>query len=143
MMLRAASYALGYITFAKGDKRVYFLLEGVYANLVNLALSVLFYYLWGLTGMAWSFVVNYVLYYVVVSVVVRNRYGYSETKEVVKLFICSSVLMSILLLLSYFSVEVYYPMAGIITMTLCLLYLKRLDQKTSILQTIKQRFFHG
>lgn len=143
MMLRAASYALGYITFAKGDKKVYFLLEGVYANLVNLALSVLFYYLWGLTGMAWSFVVNYVLYYVVVSVVVRNRYGYSETKEVVKLFICSSVLMSILLLLSYFSVEVYYPMAGIITMILCLLYLKKLDQKTSILQTIKQKFFHG
>jgi O-antigen/teichoic acid export membrane protein len=137
MMLRAASYALGYITFAKGDKRVYFLLEGVYANLVNLALSVLFYYLWGLTGMAWSFVVNYMLYYSLIRFVDTKRYGYQASKSVNRLILLSVLLMCVLLAISYLLPKVwYYSIGCVATLLLCVIYLKSLNDNTGLINSI-------
>ena len=137
MLLRAASYALGYASFAKGDKKVYLFLEGGYSNLSNLVLSVVMYYLWGLNGLAWSFVINYALYYVLIRFVDTKRYGYQITESVKKLIIVSVVLLSALLVISYMMPKIwYYLVGGIATLTLSFFYLRLLNNKTGLVNTL-------
>ena len=140
MLFKATGYALGYASFAKGDKKVYLFLEGIYGNLLNIILSVSFYYFGGLQGLAWSFVINYLQYYFVVKYVDGHRYGYKQTDSVSKLVFVSALVMTLLLALSYLKNEIlYYTVAGVVTSVLCWLYLSNLNKKTGLLQTIKSR----
>lgn len=137
MLIRAASYALGYASFAKGDKKVYMFLEGGCSNFSNLVLSVTMYYLWGLNGLAWSFVVNYSLYYLLIRYVDARRYGYRITESVRILIISSIVLMSALLAISFVMPEIwYYSVGGISTLTLSILYLRSLNNKTGLVNAL-------
>lgn len=140
MLMRAASYALGYASFARGDKKVYLFLEGGYSNFSNLVLSVGMYYLWGLNGLALSFVVNYSLYYILIRFVDAKRYGYQASNDVNMLIFLSVLLMFLLLAISYLLPKVwYYSIGCVITLVLCLFYLKALNAKTGILKTILYR----
>lgn len=137
MLLRAASYALGYASFAKGDKIVYLLVEGVYGNVVNLMLAVVMYYFWGLHGMAWSFVINYVQYYLLIRYIDSKRYGYQQSSAVIKLIAISAAAMLFLLALSYILPNVwYYSTGGAISIILCYLYIRKLNQKTDLFNTL-------
>jgi O-antigen/teichoic acid export membrane protein len=101
VILRAVSYPIGYISFAKGDSRVFFWLEGVVSNLLNLCLSLVFYKIWGLIGIGIAYIVLYSIYLLIVYQVAKKRYMFSFEKEVyIVLFV--SVLLSIL---SYFSIS--------------------------------------
>ncbi len=137
MLLRAASYALGYASFAKGDKKVYLFLEGGYGNFANLVLSVTMYYLWGLNGLAWSFVVNYLLYYLLIRFVDTKRYGYQASNNVNKLILLSIFLMFALLAISYLLPKVWYYSAGsVATLLLCVFYLKSLNNRTGLVNAL-------
>ena len=137
MLMRAASYALGYASFAKGDKKVYLFLEGGYSNFANLVLSVTMYYLWGLHGLAWSFVVNYMLYYSLIRFVDTKRYGYQASKSVNRLILLSVLLMCVLLAISYLLPKVwYYSIGCVVTLLLCVIYLKSLNDKTGLINSI-------
>lgn len=137
MLLRAASYTLGYASFAKGDRKVYFLLEGVYGNFSNLMFSVIMYYLWGLTGLAWSFVCHYILYYIIVRVVDNKRYGYRTSNSVNKLILLSVLQMFALLAMSYLLPKLWYYLIGsVVTMVVCVFYFKSLNDKTGFVNAI-------
>lgn len=137
MLLRAAGYALGYASFAKGDKKVYLFLEGGYSNFANLVLSVTMYYLWGLNGLAWSFAINYLLYYLLIRLVDTKRYGYQASNSVNKLILISVFLMFALLTISYLLPKVWYYSAGsVVTLLLCVCYLKLLNDKTGLVNAI-------
>ena len=147
MMLRAASYALGYASFAKGDKKVYLFVEGGYSNAANLILAIVMYYFFGLLGLAWSFVINYALYYVVIHYIDRRRYDYIITKDAMMLIIRSFCAMLLLLAISYLlPTNLYYPLGGGLTVLLCWFYLRELNQKTGLINVllcrINQRISH-
>lgn len=137
MLMRAVSYALGYASFAKGDKKVYILLEGCYANFSNVVLSVSMYYFWGLNGLAWSFVVNYMFYYLLIRSVDSKRFCYQASNSVNKLILLSVLLMFALLTISYLLPNIwYYLIGGIATLLLCVFYLKLLNDKTGLLNAL-------
>lgn len=140
MLIKTASYALGYASFAKGDKKVYLLLEGLYSNLAYLVLSVVFYYFWGLQGLAWSFVVNYFVYYLIVKFVDQRRYGYQRSKPLSFLLRLSLFLMTGLLLLSFSPTIIYYPIAGVVILVITIYYLKILNQKTNLISSFVLKF---
>jgi O-antigen/teichoic acid export membrane protein len=141
MLLKAVSYSLGYISFAKGDKKVYMFLEGFYGNVVNLVLSIGLYYLWGLTGLAISFVVDYLQYYFVVSTVDRKRYGYQSNKTVSKLILVSVSSIAGMLVLSYILPNVdFYIIGSAFALILNFFYLKRLNSKTGLVSIINKKF---
>ena len=142
MLLKTASYALGYASFAKGDKKIYFFLEGGYSNITNLLLSVSFYYLWGLTGLAYSFVVNYILYYVIISYVDCKRYHYKISRDVKLITLVSFASIGILLLLNYLvSGIVYYSIASVLAIMLTVVFLYKLNTKTELLSVLKAKYF--
>ena len=137
MLLRAASYALGYASFANGDKKVYLFIEGIYGNAFNILLAVLMYYFWGLHGMAWAFVINYLQYYLIIKYVDTRRYGYQVSVEVLKLIARSALAMMFLLVISYLLPKVwYYSLGGAFTLMLCFLYAKKINQKTNLFNSI-------
>ena len=141
MLLKTAAYALGYASFAKGDKKIYLFLEGGYSNVANLILSVSFYYFWGLVGLAWSFVVNYLIYYILISYVDIKRYDYFMSDDLKRLTLMSFLIMSAMLILDQTMNGIsYYCISSVIAIFAVAYYLSLLNRKTGLLQIIKTKF---
>lgn len=85
LVFKSFSYPIGYIAFAKGDKRVFFWLEGIVGNVMNLSLSVLGYTLYGLIGLGVASVISFVVYIVIVSTVARIRYDFRIPVSIIRL----------------------------------------------------------
>lgn len=138
--VKVIAYALGYVSFAKGDKIVYVFLEGGYSNIANIILSVGLYYLMGLKGIAYAFVISNVFYYAVVLMVDHKRYGYSVNKETINVVLINSFVMLVILFNHYIlSGMYYYFITGIIVFLSTLYNVKKLNVKTDIVSTIRNR----
>jgi len=84
---KAASYPLGYISFAKGDQRVFFWLEGIFGNFLQITLNICFYYFFGLRGLGFSFIAIYIIYLIVISIVTNKIYKLNFNSISVRLFL--------------------------------------------------------
>lgn len=76
LLLKGLMYPLGYITFAKDNKRLYFWMEGVGGNLLTLALMASFYTVFGLDGLGMAMVVDDIIAIVVYLIVNGRLYGF-------------------------------------------------------------------
>lgn len=81
VLIKALMYPLGYIAFAKDNRKLFFWLEGVYGNLMFLGLSCLGYYLFGLIGLGYSLIVDCVLCFVVYYAVNSRLYSYTFSRK--------------------------------------------------------------
>lgn len=139
MLFKSMSYALGYLSFAKGDIKVYMLLEAGYGNLANLLFSIFFYYLWGLKGIAIAFLVNYILYYIIIRAVDKYRYNYFCTAELNNVVFLNVVLTVLLYSCNVIHNQFLYILISIIIIgVICFYNIRRLNERTQILNTIKQ-----
>lgn len=78
---RALAFPMAYITFAKGNKKVFFILEGIVCNTLTLSLSCLGYYIFGLIGLGYALVLDNALCLIIYYIVNRNLYGYGFSKD--------------------------------------------------------------
>lgn len=144
MLLKAAAYALGYISFAHGDKKTYLCFEVLYGNIVNPILSLSFYYAFGLMGLAFSFVLTYFLYLILVRYIAIKRYKYQPTIRVNSL-----TLLSFLSLLGLFFLNIILDGLGkyFVCILLCFIisavYIYLLNQRTHLISTLLNRFYHA
>lgn len=83
VLVKALMYPLGYIAFAKDNRRLFFWLEGVYGNVMFLLLSCLGYYFFGLIGLGYSLIIDCSLCFAVYYVVNRRLYAYSFSRRAV------------------------------------------------------------
>ncbi len=81
VLFKGLMYPLGYISFAREDKRLFFWLEGVMSNMMTLVLSVVFYKLFGLTGLGMALVVDCVICLLVYLIVTRRRYSFAYSRR--------------------------------------------------------------
>lgn len=72
-IFRTLSWCLAFTILAKGDGKTYLWTE-VSSAVINLALNIVFYRWWGLTGLGIAFLVSYVLYTIIVAVVYFKVY---------------------------------------------------------------------
>lgn len=86
MFFKVPAWVVGFIFIAKGKSKLFFWSELV-SNLYLLALNLVGYYYWGLTGLGISFLVSYILYLIQVYVIARRNYGFYFHKGFIKLFI--------------------------------------------------------
>lgn len=116
LLLRAFSFPMAYITFAKGNKKVYFLLEGIVAPCVTLGLSCWFFYLYGIIGLGYAIVADnafcLILYYIV-----NNRlYGYNFSRGSLLNFSIGGILTGGCFVFSFFSsMALSYSLMGVFT----------------------------
>lgn len=86
MFFKVPAWVVGFIFIAKGKSKLFFWSELV-SNLYLLALNLVGYYYWGLTGLGISFLVSYILYLIQVYVIAKRNYGFYFHKGFIKLFI--------------------------------------------------------
>ncbi|MCC8038818.1 MAG: oligosaccharide flippase family protein [Bacteroidales bacterium] len=82
--LRASSWCMAFTILARGDGKVYLVTE-VTSAAIGLALNILGYHLWGLVGLAASYIAWYGAYTLITWVVYRLRYGMSLDARVATL----------------------------------------------------------
>ena len=82
--LRALMMPMGYITFAKDNKKAFFVLEGLFGNLLTLALSCVGFYFFGLIGLGYAFLADNAICIIVYYIVNRNLYGYRLSADAFK-----------------------------------------------------------
>lgn len=75
--LKALMYPMGYIAFAKDDKRLFFWLEGVYGNLLTLIASCGMFSLFGLNGLGYGVVLDCTICFVTYYIINNRKYGYT------------------------------------------------------------------
>lgn len=81
IMLKALMFPMGYIAFAKNNKRLFFWLEGVFGNVSLLLASCLMFYFFGLIGLGYGMVIDCALSYIVYYVINRRLYGYNFDRK--------------------------------------------------------------
>ena len=81
------SFCLGYISFAKNDRRTYLMLEGGFGASLHLVLTLVSYYFWGIQGFGIGFLSIYLIYTVVILIVTKKIYNFTIKREIITFFI--------------------------------------------------------
>ena len=80
VILKVISFPLGYITFAKDNRKVVFWLEGIWLNILFLAMAVGGYLLFGLMGLGYAMVAENAIVIAVYMIVNFRLYRFRYTK---------------------------------------------------------------
>jgi O-antigen/teichoic acid export membrane protein len=106
MIVKAIIWPLGFIILAKGDKKQYFKQELV-SDFLNVSLTILCYNFFGLVGIGFAMVANYVLYGFYVYFIVNRDYNFSLRKDCYMILLVS-VSLGLIAMLSVFFIENFY-----------------------------------
>ncbi|MBU6158232.1 MAG: oligosaccharide flippase family protein [Bacteroidetes bacterium] len=144
VLFKAASWCLGYILLAKGKRKSYFISELV-GSFCFLVINITAYHFWGITGIGIAYLINYLLYLVFISVMVKSIFTFSFQSVFARLFFIN---LFFLFLALGFGLIIGYPIAfwfiGILT--LCSIFFsiyelnKRIQIKPVYLR-IRSQFF--
>lgn len=129
MLFKTVSWTLSYVILAKGDKHLFFWLETI-SNLLFLALNVGGYMLFGLKGMGIAFVLLYLVYFVMMTIISWKKYGFVFSKEFSKLFLFQFVVCLLCFLIVYLKDYLFAYIGGTILFVVSLIYsVKKLKEK--------------
>lgn len=81
VLVRAMMTPMGYIAFAKDNKKLLFWLEAVFCNLLTLSLNCLFYFWFGLIGLGYALVLDCILCLGIYYAVNRRLYEYRVNRS--------------------------------------------------------------
>lgn len=79
-VLRALGWCLAFVILSRGDGRL-FLITEVSSALLALVLNITGYALGGMAGLGWAYIAWYVIYALVVTIIVRRRYGIAPSRR--------------------------------------------------------------
>lgn len=102
LIFRAIAFPLGYITFAKGNKKRFFWLEGVLGNALYFVISISLYYLYGLIGLGIGLSIIYLIVFIILYIVNNIWYNYSISSKALNQVIGSIIICSMCLIVSFF-----------------------------------------
>lgn len=97
MFFKAASWSIAFIFLAKGASRLFFWNEFI-TNIYLLTINLIGYRYWGLAGMGLSYLITYLIYFVQVFLIARNKYQYSFTGGFYKIFVLQFIFALLCLL---------------------------------------------
>lgn len=99
-LLKAPSWTMGFILLAKGNSKLYFIVETV-ASIFSLISNIVAYHLGGLDGVGISFLINYLFYSALVYVVCHRLYEFYFHKTVYLIILYSMAIVSLALCAYY------------------------------------------
>lgn len=143
VLFKATVFPVGYISFAKGDKKYFFYVEGIYTNIKTLLVFILFYYLYGLKGLGYAALCSSVLDLIVTIVLNRWRYKYQLSKIALSLLM-KCIIISVICLLSSYIANIYISTI-LMGITLIISYMysyKELDKRIELTKLLKTKITH-
>ena len=97
VVVRALMYPLGYIVFAKDNRRLFFWMEAVGANLLTFSLTCWGYFMFGLDGLGYAAIIDCMICLTVYIIVNRNLYNFRMSAiscKIMTFSILSSLVMT-------------------------------------------------
>ncbi|MEG1539150.1 MAG: oligosaccharide flippase family protein [Muribaculaceae bacterium] len=91
MIFRGVSWCIAFVILAKGSGKLFLITESISA-VTGFVLNVIFYQLWGLTGLGISFVVWYIIYTIVILIVYYRIYHLSLNISAFKILFVSIII---------------------------------------------------
>lgn len=117
--LKGLTWVTGFVVLAKGHNRLFLIIE-VIANLILLSFNLLFYKLFGITGLGFSMVASYIIFIIIMIAVLKSKYQFMFSKELVKLFFITllSLILCLICIKTFGFPLAYYPLAAIVLLTI-------------------------
>jgi O-antigen/teichoic acid export membrane protein len=141
MLFQAGSYSVGYISFAKGDKWVFFIVEGLGANLMKVMFFIISYNFWGLKGLGISYVIFYVVYFALILIITRKLYQFTLDYSFFMIFAVFMILCSLTFLLTFVYDDFgVYAGGSVLFILSCLFSLREIDRRTGVKMLLMTRF---
>ena len=91
ILIRALTFPMGYIAFAKGNRRIFFWMEGILCNGLTLIYSCIFYHFWGLIGLGYALVADNFTCLLIYYIVNHRLYDYSFDRNTLLYYITALV----------------------------------------------------
>lgn len=133
ILFKAASYSVGYIAFAKGDKKFFFIIDGVLGNSITLILNIFSYNLWGLKGLGISFLISYLIYFILIQLLTKKAYTFTYTHVFYRIFIFFLILCIITFVVTLIANSVLtFIFGGIIFIFSVLFSFRELDRRIGL-----------
>ena len=85
IFFKAVAFPMGYISFAKGDKRTFFWLEGVAGNVLWLLLACAAYRLWGINGIGIAFAAVNAAFCLIYAALTRRLYRFAHSRRFLRM----------------------------------------------------------
>lgn len=135
LFLKGLAYPMGYISFSKGDKKTFFWLEGIWANLSMLFISLLSYHVWGLIGLGISVCMIYFIGCALYLLITFRRYHYQPERSLYRVVGFLMFFLSICFCGSLLSNLIYGYIVMSISSLVCVLYcLVQLNRRLGIMK---------
>ncbi|MDE5975331.1 MAG: oligosaccharide flippase family protein, partial [Muribaculaceae bacterium] len=124
ILIRALSFPMAYISFAKGNKKLFFWMEGIGCNILTLLLSCIFFHFFGLIGLGYAMVADNFLCLIIYYCVNRSIYDYHFSASSLRLLLLSLTVGLLSFLASQISTPAtsYSLMALIFLLSLIMAY---------------------
>lgn len=122
LFLKSCAFPIGYISFAKGDKKTFFLLEGIWSNISTLTINIIFYHIYGLTGLGISLCVIYFLNFIIYIILTKKIYKFYILKKTYKTIYLLFIILLFALLSTYIKQKLNSDICMVVCTILCSFY---------------------
>lgn len=143
MILKIASYSIGYISLAKGNKKIFLIQEGLISNLMILLLNISGYLFGGLAGLAISFIISYILYFTLICFIAYKYYQFRLSNSYLKIFVPILVSLFFTLLITRIeNIVIMYIVGNLLIAGSCIYSFRELDHRIdmkNLLLNLKKR----
>ena len=142
LFLKAFIYPIGYIAFSKGDKKVFFWMDGVFSNQITLLLSLLGYCFYGLNGLGIAFIIANILCIIVLMSVVYWRYSFCLSYKLIPMLggLGSFVVLAYICFELFGESVFSYILGVIILIIVCVYSLVMLDKMLYIREWVTLKY---
>ncbi|WP_293872251.1 oligosaccharide flippase family protein [Flavobacterium sp.] len=117
--MKGLVWVTSFVILAKGDNKLFIIVE-VITNVILLIFNILFYKYYGINGLGISMLVSYFIFMVIIIAVLKSKYSFQFSKEVISLSLVSLASLSMCLicikLLGY--PNAYYAESIIVLLTI-------------------------
>jgi O-antigen/teichoic acid export membrane protein len=139
VLLKAASWPLGFIFLAKGDSNIFLISETV-GNIYFLLLNILGYSIWGLDGLGISYLLAYFLLLIQVYAIAKIRFEFTLGLSFLKILVAQIAFAAASFMIVQFNFLVTV-VSGIIIFLLSSAYsLWCLNKRIPIFAIVKSKF---
>lgn len=146
MLFKAISWTMGYVYLAKGNGRLFLIIE-IISGIVILIMNILFYYLYGLNGLGISFIITYSLATIFSYLVLNRKYSFSFSEKFLKILFITNVFVITSFLTVFIPGYFYRYFAGIVVFilaaTFSLIKLNDLMDLRSFIANKLKRVYHN
>lgn len=142
MMFKLSSWVISFQFVAKGESKLFAINEFT-VSIYGLVLNLLGYYFFGLPGLGATFSLIYLIYFIQVFIIARNRYGFFFSKNFNRTFWPQLIIVVLCFLIAAFcSATLKYVLCTPIIILSTIFSIKGLDSRIGLKELVKQKVKH-